>query len=259
MITKRKGLGLIELLVIIAIIAILLALMIPAVQKVREAAARTQTMNNMKWIGLAVHSLNDAAKQNPPATGKLGDMQSNQTLSVHLLPYIDQNALYKKILDNAKCPTDVIIPPFNSPIDLGAADFIRVQNFASNVRVFTDDGVASAWDKTVALKSPMFCTSGIPRTFTDGTSNTIVFTTRYAASGAPSTKGASTTPCGYYDLPLANDGGAFVGATPMKGQVSATSASGWQLAPTLAQVDCAFAKGLGHSFGRQGSSGTGKL
>jgi prepilin-type N-terminal cleavage/methylation domain-containing protein/prepilin-type processing-associated H-X9-DG protein len=113
--SSRGGFTLIELLVVIAIIAILIALLVPAVQKVREAAARTQCQNNLKQVGLALHNFHDSYKKFPTANSP-----AFGSAFTHILPFVEQDNI-RKVYDTNVAPTS---PPNNTVTNLPIAIYL---------------------------------------------------------------------------------------------------------------------------------------
>jgi prepilin-type N-terminal cleavage/methylation domain-containing protein/prepilin-type processing-associated H-X9-DG protein len=115
----RMAFTLIELLVVIGIIAILVSLMAPAVQRIRDAAARAQCSNNLRQIGLALHQYHDASRIFPPGMRwqKGKDQQPLASWMIQILPYIEQQGLWNLTQEAyRKSPR-----PFNNPPHIGLA------------------------------------------------------------------------------------------------------------------------------------------
>src|SRR5688572_7859792 len=113
---QRRGFTLIELLVVIAIIAILIGLLLPAVQKVREAAARMSCTNNLKQLALACHNYHDVHERFPGYAGGTGTGNTALWLP-QILPYVEQSAVAQANKTDAdiptlKCPSNQSVAPY---------------------------------------------------------------------------------------------------------------------------------------------------
>src|SRR5262245_4170176 len=186
--SRRRGFTLIELLVVIAIIAILIGLLLPAVQKVREAAARSQSANNLHQLAIAVHNYERPAGKFP---SNAHNLPNGLRVSAHwlLLPYVEQNSL-KEIsgvsnatyLANAGTVLKVFIAPLDTSLPKNIMTINGVNwaasNYAANHTIFGYPGNGTNW---VGFPNNDWDNKGRRiLTITDGSSNTVLFGERYA-------------------------------------------------------------------------------
>jgi prepilin-type N-terminal cleavage/methylation domain-containing protein len=186
---KRRGFTLVELLVVIAIIAVLIGLLVPAVQKVRESAARTQSQNNLKQIALATHTFNDTMHYLPPTVGWKPTANAQNSISgtafFYLLPFLEQTALWQASYIGSWQWTGSgwqVIYHYQADATWNSVQIFQGPNDPS----LTYEGPYTSY----LINQQVFDGSRKIQTIRDGTSNTILYAEGYAnCYGNPSYSG----------------------------------------------------------------------
>jgi type II secretory pathway pseudopilin PulG len=202
---SRRGFTLFQLLIVLALLAILLGLLLPAIEKLRIAAARTQSANNLHQISIAMLNSEGTYQIIPPLAGGYHKDKGEGTLFFYILPFIEQDNVYNAALSGTDYSVwnnetyKVVIKTYLSSSDRSGGKeplhdgWLARSNYAANFQVFGDRKNNTLNGGKVGLVAAM----------PDGTSNTIAFAERYQECGGdpcawPYTSGTTWAPAFMY-------------------------------------------------------------
>jgi prepilin-type N-terminal cleavage/methylation domain-containing protein len=181
---KRHAFSLIEVVVVLFLGGILLGLLLPYLYSAQLGAGRREGANKLRTHCLAMHSVNDVYKKLPPAFDKFGAFTVPASVHIHIMPFMEMASVHQALLreEGKGEAANLLIATFLAPDDPSSVkqDLKGIQNFAANLRVFSTKGLETKYEADMpALAEVEPGTASIPRTFPDGTSNTILFATKY--------------------------------------------------------------------------------
>lgn len=194
---KRSGFTFIQLVVVFAILLILIGILVPLVQLVRQAAARMESQNNLKQIGLCLHSCQDAYKKLPPAIGffpmkapPAGNKQwlkaqpaQHGTVFHHMIPFLESNDIFKKSIGMSRNSKGIVVPVYLAPGDFTAPPKGLHADKQGAVSYGANGVVLGGWTfgKDMVKGPGPEGRVTLPQIASlDGQSNTIAFAERYA-------------------------------------------------------------------------------
>jgi hypothetical protein len=173
---QRHGISALQLVLVLGILLMGMAFMVPAIQRVREAASRTQAMNNLRQMALAMHNYHDVYKGLPPAVGEA--QNQNGPTHFHILPFLEQDAIFRNA-EGASWKNQTygtVIPVYLDPRDASSSDPIYKNWLATT-------SYPVNWLVTKEGKMSLV-------RIVDGTSNTLMFAQRYQmCNGEPTAWG----------------------------------------------------------------------
>src|SRR4029079_17983466 len=193
--SAKRAFTLIELLVVMAIIAILIGLLLPAVQKVREAAARSQSQNNLKQVSLGLRNFESAYEITPPMFGQVRGSGVSGSIYYHMLPFLEQSALYNLRPDAARSPPlKVLSQPAHATmtgdgvfdLPLAAPRWDASSGTANPYPAWASQSNTTWVFSSYSANWQVFGDQGARLSkMQDGLSNTIVFNEKYAVAQRP--------------------------------------------------------------------------